>query len=139
MTTRPATTSSEEIAATLERLIEAFNRGDYEGATEIAHPDVEMVRSWEKSSLRGADALREWLKPDAFEDQQSKLLGVTVAGDKVLAHQNLRARGASSGIEIDVDSWGVWTFDADGLITRVEFFLQREEDQARQTAGIPAE
>jgi hypothetical protein len=97
-----------------------------------------MVRSWEKSSLRGADALREWLKPDAFKEQQAKLLAVTVAGDKVLARQNLRARGATSGIEVDVDSWAVWTFDAEGLVTRVEFFLHHEEDQAHQAAGIPA-
>jgi hypothetical protein len=32
----------------------------------------------------------------------------------------------------------VWTFDADGLVTRVEFFLNHEEDQAREAAGIPA-
>jgi ketosteroid isomerase-like protein len=137
-TTRPATTSSEEITARLKRLIEAFNRGDYEGATEIAHPEVEMVRTWEKSSLHGAEALREWLKPDAFHDQQGKLLAVTVVGDKALVHNNLRARGATSGIEVDVDSWAVWTFDADGLVTRVEFFLNHEEDQARAAAGIPA-
>jgi hypothetical protein len=97
-----------------------------------------MVRSWEKSSLRGQAALREWLKPDAFEEQQGKLLAVTVAGDKALVHNNLRARGATSGIEVDVDSWAVWTFDADGLVTRVEFFLHHEEDQAREAAGIPA-
>jgi ketosteroid isomerase-like protein len=118
--------------------MEAFSRGDYEAATEIAHPEVELVRSWEKSSLHGPDALREWMKPDAFQDQQGKLLEVTVAGDKALGHQNLRAKGATSGIDIDVNSWCVWTFDADGLVTRVEFFLDHEEDQAREAAGIPA-
>jgi hypothetical protein len=97
-----------------------------------------MTRSWEKSPLCGADALREWLKPDAFKEQHGKLLAVTIAGDKALVHQNLRAKGATSGIDIDVDSWAVWTFDADGLVTHVEFFLQHEEDQAREAAGVPA-
>jgi hypothetical protein len=96
------------------------------------------VRSWEKSSLHGADALREWLKPDAFQEQEGKLLEVTIAGNKALGRQNLRARGATSGIDIDVDSWGVWTFDANGLVTRIEFFLQHEEDQARAAAGLSA-
>jgi ketosteroid isomerase-like protein len=131
------TRSSEEITAQLERLTDAFNRGDFEAATAIAHPDVEFVRSWEKLPLRGAAALREWMEPDAFESQQSEILDLTVAGDKVLIHQHFRARGAGSGIDIDIDSWAVWTIDADGLVTRLELFLHHEEDQARAAAGVP--
>ena len=40
-------------------------------------------------------------------------------GDKVLVHQNTRARGAASGIELDIDTWAVWTLDDDGLVTRI--------------------
>jgi hypothetical protein len=30
----------------------------------------------------------------------------------------------------------VWTFDEDGLITRIEIYLDREEDKARKAAGL---
>jgi ketosteroid isomerase-like protein len=136
--TRPAATSSEEITATIERLIEAFNRGDYEAATAVARPDAEFVRSWEKSSLRGPAAIQAWMEPDAFDKQHTTVLSVTVAGDKALVRQNFRARGATSGIDVDIESWGVWTFGADGLVTRLEVFLHHEEDQAREAAGVPA-
>jgi hypothetical protein len=52
------------------------------------------------------------------------------AGDLVAA------RGATSGIELDVTTWSVWTFDEDGLITRIEIYLDREEDRAREAAGL---
>jgi ketosteroid isomerase-like protein len=131
------TEREDELAATLVRLTEAFNRGDYEQATEVAHPDIEFVRNWESTPLRGAEALKQWMKPDAFEEQHTELLGLTAAGDKVLIHQHFRAKGAGSGIGLDVESWAVWTFDADGLVTRLELFLHHEADQARAAAGLP--
>ena len=46
------------------------------------------------------------------------------------------ARGAASGIELDVLTWSVWSFDEDGLITRIEIYLDHEEDRARKAAGL---
>jgi ketosteroid isomerase-like protein len=127
-----------EIEQALRRSHDAFNDNDFEAATALAHPEVEMVRSWEQTPLKGPDALQAWLKPDAFQEQRMKLLEVTVCGDKALVFQNMRAKGAESGIPIDVDSWAVWTFDEDGLVTRVEFFLHHEKDKARAAAGLGA-
>jgi ketosteroid isomerase-like protein len=128
----------QEITATLQRLAEAFNRGDFEAAMEIAHPEIEFVRSWEKRTLRGPAAVREWMEPDAFEDQRIELRKFTLAGDKVLVNQHLQARGAGSGIEVDVDSWAIWTLDAAGLATRLEIYLHHEEAEAREAAGLSA-
>ncbi len=128
----------QEITATLQRLAEAFNRGDFEAAMETAHPEIEFVRSWEKRTLRGPAAVREWMEPDAFEDQRIELREFTLAGDKVLVYQNLQARGAGSGIEIDVGSWAIWTLDAAGLATRLEIYLHHEEAEAREAAGLRA-
>ena len=126
-----------EIKATLQRLADAFNRADFEGALEIAHPDIEFIRSWEKESLRGHEALAAWMKPDAFENQHLELRDLTVDGDKVLVLQHLHARGAGSGIDVDVDSWAVWTLNPDGLGTRLEIFLHHQETEAREAAGLP--
>jgi len=85
----------EEIIARLRRTYEAFSRGDFDAAIELAHPE----------------------------------------GNKVLVRQHARARGAGSGIELDIDSWVVWTMDDDGLATRLEFYLQHQEAEALEAAG----
>ena len=126
-----------EIAETLRSLVDAFNRGDYEAATEFAHPEIEMVRAWEQTSLYGAEALRAWLQPDAFENQHVELVDFTISGDKVLVNQRFRGRGAGSGMAMEVDSWAVWTIDETGLATKLEFFLEHGEAEARKAAGLP--
>jgi ketosteroid isomerase-like protein len=126
----------QEIVAAVRRTAEAFNRGDYEAATELAHPDVEFVRSWEKSPMTGPEAISSWMKPDAFRDQRIELGEITVSGDKVLVNQHLYAKGAESGIDMDVDSWAVWTLDADGRGIRLELFLAHEAADARAAAGL---
>ena len=62
----------------------------------------------------------------------------TVAGpdERILARHHITARGRYSGIELDVVSWSVWTFDQDGLIRRIEIYLERDGDRAREAAGL---
>jgi hypothetical protein len=50
--------------------------------------------------------------------------------------QHARARGAGSGIELDIEAWSVWTLDDEGLATRLEFFLNHQEAEAREAAGL---
>ena len=77
------------------------------------------------------------MEPDAFRDQVVTPVQVDVAADgTVLARQHLRSRGAGSGIELEGHSWSVWTFDDDGLITRIEIYLDHEEERAREAAGL---
>lgn len=115
---------------------EAFNRGDFERATELAHPEIEFFRSGNQSSIRGVEALRAWMEPEALEDQRAEKLEFTAAGDKVLASQRILARGAGSGIEIDIPAWLVWTFDDDDRVTRVDVFLSNERADAHEAAGL---
>jgi len=126
----------EEFVARLRRGYEAFNRGDYDAAMEMAHPGIEFVRPGGQSPIAGADALRSWMEPDAFEEQKIEPLEFSVAKDKVLVRQHARARGAGSGIEIGIDSWSVWTLNDEGLATRVEFFLHHQEAEALEAAGL---
>jgi len=37
---------------------------------------------------------------------------------------------------LDVTTWSVWTFDEDGLITRIEVYLDHEENKAFEAAGL---
>ena len=120
----------------LRRAHEAFNRGDFDTAVEFAHPEVEFVPVGGQASLRGVAALRAWMEPDAFEDQRVEPLDFRVEGKKVLVRQHAQARGAGSGIDLDLKMWTVYTFDDDLLVTRVEAFLPHEESEALEAAGL---
>ena len=126
----------QEIMSALRRAYEAFNRTDFDTAMDLAHPEIEFIPPGGQSPLRGADALRAWMEPDAFEDQQIEPIEFRMRGDKVLVHQLATARGAGSGIELNLDVWAVWTFDADGRATRMESFLPHQEIEALQAAGL---
>ena len=81
--------------------------------------------------------MRRWMEPDAFQEQVVKAFEPVVVRERtILGRQLVMARGAASGIELDVLTWSVWTFDEDGLITRIEMYLDHEEDRAREAAGL---
>ena len=124
--------SDKEMIERIGQLYAALSQGDLDAAAELGHPDVVLVRAAGQGEVRGREGLRAWIEPDAFETQRLEPLGFETAGDRVLAHVHSTARGAGSGIEIDVDAWTVYTFDEDGKFTRVEIFLEYEEDEARR-------
>ena len=127
----------QEIISSLRRVYEAFSRGDFDTAIAMAHPEIELVRPGGQSSLRGADALREWMEPDAIENQRIEPREFRVKDNKVLVRQHHWGRGAGSGIEVEIDTWVVWTLDEDGLVTRMEAFLIDQESEALEAAGLP--
>ncbi len=131
--------TEEEIAAILRRSFDAFNRGDFQGATALSHPEIELFRTWEQTPLRGPTAMRDWMQPDAFTEQHAELTEiVSCTGNSALARQSFSAKGAGSGIDFGIVSWGVWSFDDDGLVTRIEFFLDHEGEKAREAAELAA-
>jgi len=75
------------------------------------------------------------MEPDAFEAQTIEPGEFEVAGNKVLLLQHSTVRGAGSGIEMEIDTWAVWTFDEDGKVTRIESYLRHEEDEARRAVN----
>jgi ketosteroid isomerase-like protein len=125
-----------EIVRRVRATFDAFNRGDYDAAVAFMHPDVEFRRVGAQPPLCGADQVRAWMEPSAFEYQVVELSDITVAGNKVLVLTNTKARGASSGIEVEVEAWNVFTVDDDLLLTRAETYFLEEEDEARRAAAV---
>ena len=125
--------TDEDMVAALRRFHDAFNRRDFDAVIQLAHPDVELVRAGGQPSVTGAAALREWLEPDAFEEQRLEPLDFRVKGDKVFERARVTGRGAGSGIEIDVVGYAVWTLDDRGL-KKAQLFL--EEAEALEAAGL---
>jgi ketosteroid isomerase-like protein len=130
---------SEENVETARRWLEAISGGseDFDRALALVHPDVVLVPPGDQGPYRGAESLRRWMEPDAFDRQVIKTFEAVASTDEtILGRQHITARGTTSGIELDVVSWSVWTFDEDGLITRIELYLDHEEDRAREAAGL---
>jgi len=120
----------------LRRAYEAYSRGDFDSAIEIAHPDIELVTLLH--SYRGVENLRAWMEPETMENLVVEADRFEVAGNSVLAHQHSRGRGVASGVEVEMDFWVVWTFDEQGLATRLVGFTSDDEAKARAAAGLPA-
>ncbi len=106
----------------LRRNNEILNRGDFDTAIELADPEIVFVRPGGLPDLRGVDAVRAWMEPDAFESRSVELLSFESAGNRVLTRQLTRARGAGSGIEMEIEALTVWTFNEEAKVTRVEAF-----------------
>ena len=126
--------SDEEMLAAVRRFHDALNRDDFDAAVQLAHPDIEVVGGL--SPLKGIAALREWMEPDAFEEQRAEPLEFRVNGDKVLVREHVTGRGAGSGIEVDVVGYGVWTLDDQGLVKELRMFLPHQEAEALKAAGL---
>jgi uncharacterized protein len=119
---------------------DAFNRGDFEGAVSLMHPDVELRRpemspESESGPLRGPEAVRAWMMPDIFERQQVEVEEIVENGDKVLVGGRIRVRARGSGIEVDDQAFHIWTI-RDGKAARLEFYSDRS--QALKAAGLRA-
>ena len=127
---------SQENVEMLRSVYEAFNRGDFEAVMRAVHPDIEFVRFGGQSPVRGLAALREWMEPDAFEDQRFEPLDFTPNGNKVLVRHHFTGRGAGSGMALDFTSFAVFTLDDDGLVTRLEAFFPYEEVEALEAVGL---
>jgi ketosteroid isomerase-like protein len=129
--------SQEENVEVIRRWLEAISSEDFDAALALVHPDTELVPPGGQPPYRGAESLRRWMEPDAFQEQVVKAFETIVVTDRtILGRQLITAQGTASGIELDVITWSVWTFDEDGLITRIEVYLDHEEDKAREAAGL---
>ena len=121
------------------RWLDAISSEDFDAALALVHRDVVFVPPGNQAPHRGSESLRRWMEPDAFREQVAQPLETVAVTDRtVLGRQHVTARGRASGIELDVISWSVWTFDEDGLITRIEIYLAHEEDKALEAAGLSA-
>jgi SnoaL-like domain len=130
---------SQENVEIARRWLEAItgDTHDFDRAVALVHRDIVFVPPGNQPPYRGAESLRRWMEPDAFQEQTLKAFEPVVVRDRtLLGRQHMTARGAASGIELDVLTWSVWTFDDDCLITRIEIYREHEEDRAREAAGL---
>jgi ketosteroid isomerase-like protein len=128
---------SEENVEIVRETFEAWNRRDFDRAQEAWSPDV-VVEISAQSTMRGTysglDGLREVLRFwGAFADFHSDIEECAESGDEVVATLHHHGRGKSSGIEVDMRNWQVFTV-RDGKIVRYRIYDTRE--RALEAAGL---
>jgi ketosteroid isomerase-like protein len=124
-----------KVIESLQRGFDAYSRGDFDAVADF-HPEAEIVPAGRQPVIRGVEAIRAWMEPDAFESQVVEPLEFRVAGNKVLVRHRSKIHGAGSGIEADFVNWTVWTFNEERLMTRLEIYLPNQEAEALEAAGL---
>ena len=132
---------SQEKVEVVRRVFEAGARRD--SPTALALYDRELV--WDVSRLEGVDfeggifhghdGLRRWFRGwfAAWESVRNDLDELIDAGDSVISVTTQRSRGQTSGIEVELKQYAVWTVQG-GKVTRVVWFQTRRE--ALEAVGL---
>ena len=118
--------------------LEAFERGDLDGALANAHPDLVSTRVHPDGAVfHGPDGFRQlladWL--EGFSEASFWSGDYIDAGDRVIVHQHQRGRGAGSGALVDGDFWLVYAF-AEGKVIRLDIYA--DKDEALEATGLHA-
>ncbi len=118
----------------LRRGYEAIGHQDWNTATEHYHPGIEWV---DPPAIPGGgthsgiveirDAWKAW--GESWQSWEVIPLEMTVRGDQVLVHTQIKGVGAGSGAEVELTYWQLWTY-RDGQVIRQQGFQRREQAEA---------
>jgi ketosteroid isomerase-like protein len=111
----------------------AMAAGDLDGVAAMFAEDAELQRVDQFGTLRGRDAVREWLTPDVIELVSIDVVDVRPVGRHVLATTSLRQRGTGAGVELTSAFYLLLTMH-DGLATRMAVFTT-EADALEAATG----
>jgi uncharacterized protein len=129
---------SEENVEIARRVMDAWNRGDYDAWIEAFDRDCEFrpPRSQlEGQTYRGHDGLRRYLHDltEEWEQVRFALNDVRDVGDQVVVLFQWHARGRASGVELDLPI-GLVGKVREGKIAEARFFS--DPDEALEAAGL---
>ena len=118
--------------------IAAYDARDLDAIAAMAHPDVEL-HDWPEAAdprvYRGVTAIEEareeWSK--AWESVRVEPTDFVETGDRVFVAMRTFARGRESSIDVEMDTFGVYTF-RDDKISKLQYFTNRES--ALEAAGL---
>jgi ketosteroid isomerase-like protein len=115
---------SEQNVEVVRRLFELYGSGGLEAALAVMDEEIEIVipptMSAEPDTYRGHDGARRYFAgfEGMLEDVSYEALELIPEGEHVLVRARLGGRGASSGLEVDLESVVVHTVEG-GKITRI--------------------
>jgi ketosteroid isomerase-like protein len=128
---------SEENVEIIRGMFEAWNRRDFPTAQAVWAPEIEIEMSVEgiiDGTYRGYDGLAEVMRFwGAFAEFRSDIREAQPVSDKVFITAHHFGRGKSSGIDVDMENWQVFTL-RDGRIVKYEVYADRQK--ALKAAGL---
>src|ERR671923_3058450 len=99
---------SQELVEKVRRSLDAWNRGDFEGCVEAAHPEIEWISeiaqrmSGDETVYRGLAGMRRyWDEWHALWDVFIDVTETLDRGDTVIALATVKAHGEASGIDVE--------------------------------------
>jgi ketosteroid isomerase-like protein len=115
---------SERNVEVVRRLFELYGSGGLEAALEVMDEEIEIVippdMSAEPDTYHGHEGARRYFAgfEGMIEEVTYEVLELIPEGAHVLARARMAGRGASSGLEVDLESAVVHSVDG-GKITRI--------------------
>ena len=130
--------------AAIERVFDGFARRDNDVALQLYDPNI----VWDSSAVTGLQDLqgiyhgidgvrawwRTWLAAWETIEFDRRATQHTAHGNQVVSTWVQRNRGKGSGLELDMETGIVWTFQ-NGRVVRAAVFASHAE--TRQAAGLP--
>ena len=117
----------------LKEGFDAYNSGDLERVLELYEEDVELVGLLVSGeSLRGKEAIRSWLVPEAI-DQRGEPIEFRDLGGRILVTCDWHIHGRGSGVDVDTRLYFLFTMRV-GKVARLEAFA--DEQEALEAAGL---
>jgi ketosteroid isomerase-like protein len=110
---------------TLKAGFDAYNDGDFERMLEHWDEDVEVVRLGGGKPMRGKEAIRSWLVPEAI-DQRGEPIEFRDYGGRVLVTCDWHIHGRGSGVDVETRLYILFTMQA-GNVARLENFGDEQE------------
>jgi ketosteroid isomerase-like protein len=131
---------SDANAELVRGIFEAWNHGDNAAALALSDPEIEIEarhESLHQGTYRGHAGVYEFLQDfwEQFDDRRAEVKECIPTGDDVVVSMLFHGRGKSTGIEVAMSMWQVWTVH-NGKITRWRTFATRTE--ALEAAGLEA-
>jgi ketosteroid isomerase-like protein len=129
---------SQENVEIVRQVVDAWNRRDYPAALERISPDIQVESALGAefdATLEGIASVQKWLAGfwGAFVDFHSEIEECVPAGDDVVISIQHYGRGKTSGAEVEMRNWQVFTI-LEGKVVRYRLFKTLGE--AFEAAGL---
>jgi ketosteroid isomerase-like protein len=131
--------SSSSPADLVRSVYEAINARDYEAGFALLDEDFEWLEPEQtllSGSQRGFDEVRQALEVqlEVWDEFTIEPEDFHEVGDRVAVPIRQRARGGSSGVEVEIRIGHLWTVQG-GKIVRLEVFPARKDAEKAALAG----
>jgi ketosteroid isomerase-like protein len=133
-------TTTEDKLAVVQAAFDAYLRGDNPGMLALADPEIVVTQFPEQVDVRpyhGHDGVRQMMADwiDTWDDYSIEVLDLREVGERVVASLRQRGRGKGSGIEMEADTWFVWSVRGGKVVRWQMFSSEREALEAALSPG----